>query len=53
MTRSTRSRERWQERPGRCLGIDGPEHLHDKQRKLVVSSDFNVAVKWIDRINKA
>ena len=32
---------------------DGPEHLHDKQRKLVASSAFNAAVKWIDRINKA
>ena len=36
-----------------CTSIDGPEHLHDKQRKLVASSAFKAAVYWIDRINKA
>ncbi len=36
-----------------CTSIDGPEHLHDKQRKLVSASSFKAAVYWIDRINKA
>jgi His-Xaa-Ser system radical SAM maturase HxsB len=36
-----------------CTSIDGPEHLHDKQRKLVASSAFKAAVYWIKRINKA
>ena len=36
-----------------CTSIDGPEHLHDKQRKLVASSSYNAAVGWIARINKA
>lgn len=36
-----------------CTSIDGPEHLHDKQRKLVASSAFKAAVYWIGRINKA
>jgi hypothetical protein len=36
-----------------CTSIDGPEHLHDKQRKLVASSAFKAAVHWIKRINKA
>ncbi len=36
-----------------CTSIDGPEHLHDKQRKLVASSAFKAAVYWIARINKA
>ena len=36
-----------------CTSIDGPEHLHDKQRKLIASSAFNAAVKWIARVNEA
>ena len=36
-----------------CTSIDGPEHLHDKQRKLIASSAFNAAVHWIKRINQA
>ncbi len=36
-----------------CTSIDGPEHLHDKQRKLVGSSAFKAAVHWIKRINEA
>lgn len=36
-----------------CTSIDGPEHLHDKQRKLVGSSSFKAAVHWIKRINQA
>ncbi len=36
-----------------CTSIDGPEHLHDKQRKLVASSAFKAAVHWIKRINEA
>jgi uncharacterized protein len=45
-----------------CTSVDGPEHLHDKQRKLLVrGADGNVttgsahaeATKWIRRINEA
>ena len=36
-----------------CTSIDGPEHLHDKQRKLIGSSAFKAAVHWIKRINQA
>jgi uncharacterized protein len=45
-----------------CTSVDGPEHLHDKQRKLVVrGADGTVkagsahaeATKWIRRINEA
>lgn len=36
-----------------CTSIDGPEHLHDKQRKLVGGSAFKAAVHWIKRINEA
>jgi His-Xaa-Ser system radical SAM maturase HxsB len=36
-----------------CTSIDGPEHLHDKQRKLVASSAFKAAVHWMKRINQA
>lgn len=36
-----------------CTSIDGPEHLHDKQRKLIASSAFKATVHWIERINKA
>lgn len=36
-----------------CTSIDGPEHLHDKQRKLIASSAFKAAVHWINRINEA
>lgn len=36
-----------------CTSIDGPEHLHDKQRKLIASSAFKAAVHWIKRINDA
>jgi His-Xaa-Ser system radical SAM maturase HxsB len=36
-----------------CTSIDGPEHLHDKQRKLIASSAFKAAVHWINRINQA
>ena len=36
-----------------CTSIDGPEHLHDKQRKLIASSAFKAAVHWINRINAA
>jgi His-Xaa-Ser system radical SAM maturase HxsB len=34
-----------------CTSIDGPEHLHDKQRKLVGSSAHREATRWIRRIN--
>jgi uncharacterized protein len=36
-----------------CTSVDGPEHLHDKQRKLVGSSAHKEATKWIRRINDA
>lgn len=36
-----------------CTSVDGPEHLHDKQRKLVGSSAHKEATKWIKRINEA
>lgn len=36
-----------------CTSIDGPEHLHDRQRKLVGQSAFKAAVFWIRRINQA
>jgi His-Xaa-Ser system radical SAM maturase HxsB len=34
-----------------CTSIDGPEHLHDKQRKLPGLSSHKAAVDWIRRIN--
>jgi uncharacterized protein len=36
-----------------CTSVDGPEHLHDKQRKLVGASAHAAATKWIRRINEA
>jgi len=36
-----------------CTSIDGPEHLHDKQRKLPGFSSHKAATKWIARINEA
>ncbi len=36
-----------------CTSIDGPEHLHDKQRKLPGLSAHQAATKWIHRINEA
>lgn len=36
-----------------CTSIDGPQHLHDKQRKLPSLSAHDQAVKWIGRINEA
>jgi His-Xaa-Ser system radical SAM maturase HxsB len=36
-----------------CTSIDGPEHLHDKQRRLPGLSSHSVAAKWIKRINEA
>jgi len=36
-----------------CTSVDGPAHLHDKQRKLVGGSAHAVATKWIKRINQA
>jgi uncharacterized protein len=34
-----------------CTSIDGPEHLHDKQRKLPKLSAHKEATYWIKRIN--
>ncbi|MBI2392099.1 MAG: His-Xaa-Ser system radical SAM maturase HxsB [Deltaproteobacteria bacterium] len=34
-----------------CTSIDGPEHLHDKQRKLPKLSAHQKASYWIKRIN--
>lgn len=36
-----------------CTSIDGPKHLHDKQRKLPGFSAFDTARGWIKRINEA
>jgi len=36
-----------------CTSIDGPEHIHTKQRLLVGGNSHREAVKWIERINKA
>jgi len=36
-----------------CTSIDGPEHLHDKQRKLPGLSAHQKATHWIRRINDA
>jgi His-Xaa-Ser system radical SAM maturase HxsB len=36
-----------------CTSIDGPEHLHDKQRKLPSLSAHKAATHWIKRINDA
>src|SRR5215472_149950 len=36
-----------------CTSIDGPEHLHDKQRKLPGLSAHGQASRWIRRINDA
>lgn len=36
-----------------CTSIDGPEALHTKQRVLAGGNSHAVAVKWIERINKA
>src|SRR5207237_53818 len=35
-----------------CTSIDGPEHLHDKQRKLPGLSAHKAATQWIARINE-
>lgn len=35
-----------------CTSIDGPEHLHDKQRKLPKLSAHREATHWIKRINE-
>ena len=34
-----------------CTSIDGPEHLHDKQRKLPKLSAHKAATHWIKRLN--
>lgn len=36
-----------------CTSVDGPAHLHDKQRKLVGGSAHALATKWIRRINES
>ncbi len=36
-----------------CTSVDGPEHLHNKQRKLVGGSAHAEATKWIKRVNEA
>jgi His-Xaa-Ser system radical SAM maturase HxsB len=36
-----------------CTSIDGPEQLHDKQRKLPGLSSHKAATQWIKRINDA
>lgn len=34
-----------------CTSVDGPEHLHDKQRKLPGLSAHQSATHWIKRLN--
>ncbi|UQA61571.1 His-Xaa-Ser system radical SAM maturase HxsB [Polyangium aurulentum] len=36
-----------------CTSIDGPEHIHTKQRILAGGNSHREAIKWIERINKA
>jgi His-Xaa-Ser system radical SAM maturase HxsB len=36
-----------------CTSVDGPVHLHDKQRVLPGSSAYDSTAKWIRRINQA
>ena len=36
-----------------CTSIDGPKHLHDRQRRLPGLSAHDKAVYWIKRINEA
>lgn len=36
-----------------CTSIDGPQVLHDKQRKLAGGSAHETAARWIKRINEA
>jgi His-Xaa-Ser system radical SAM maturase HxsB len=36
-----------------CTSIDGPEHLHDKQRKLPGLSAHKASSYWVKRINDA
>ena len=36
-----------------CTSIDGPEHLHDKQRKLPGLSAHKAATGWIGKVNQA
>ena len=35
-----------------CTSLDGPEHLHNKNRVLSGGSSYGEAVKWIKRINE-
>ncbi len=35
-----------------CTSIDGPEHLHNKQRVLAGGNAYQESVKWIRRINE-
>jgi len=36
-----------------CTSIDGPEHLHDRQRRLPGLSAHQASTYWIKRINQA
>ena len=36
-----------------CTSVDGPKHLHNKQRILPGGDAFSHATKWIKRINEA
>ncbi len=35
-----------------CTSIDGPEKLHNKQRVLVGGNAYQLAAKWIEKINE-
>lgn len=35
-----------------CTSVDGPEHLHNKQRVLVGANNYQVTGQWIKKINQ-
>src|SRR3989338_4110562 len=37
---------------GICTSLDGPEKLHDRNRKLLGKSNYSYIVKWVSTINK-
>jgi His-Xaa-Ser system radical SAM maturase HxsB len=36
-----------------CTSIDGPEHIHTKQRVLVGGNSHAITMRWIEKVNKA
>ena len=35
-----------------CTSIDGPQHIHDRNRVLTGGSSYSEAIKWIKKINE-